>query len=202
MSRLFLKNQLLKQKIQEWFPRLGVYSTSIDGFIIARRDFPSDFEKYFYKPMVILILQGSKHAILGSKEYRYTENQYMISTVDLPATSRIVEASPEKPCLAIALEHNPMLISQLLVEVTDNLKEKNIDYPGFAVEDTTLLLLDAFLRLTLLLKQPEKDQKVLSEMLKREIHYLLLMSPVGKQLQAFASQETRYNKIAKAVRIH
>ena len=179
MSRLFRKNQLLKEKIQEWYPNPGTYSTSISGFIIARRDAPSDFERYFYKPIVILILQGSKQAILGTNEYKYRENQYMISTVDLPTTSRIIEASHEKPCLAIALEFDPLIISQLLSEISNDFKEKANDHLGFAIGDTSLLLLDAFLRLTLLLKQSASDQKILSDMIKREIHYLLLTSSIG-----------------------
>ena len=151
--------------------------------------------------MVILILQGCKLAILGTNEYKCRENQYMVSTIDLPATSRIIEASHEKPCLAVALEFDPLIISQLLSEISNDFKERTTDHPGFAIGDTSLLLLDAFLRLTLLLKQSTDDQKILSDMIKREIHYLLLTSSIGEQLRSFVTQGTQYNKIAKAIDI-
>lgn len=50
MSRLFRTNELLKEKILEWYPNPGTYSTSIPGFIIARRDAPSDFNLRFPQP--------------------------------------------------------------------------------------------------------------------------------------------------------
>lgn len=202
MSRLFRTNELLKEKILEWYPNPGTYSTSIPGFIIARRDAPSDFERYFYKPMVILILQGSKEAILGSEEYRYSENQYMVSTVDLPATSRIIEASHEKPCLAVALEFDSLIIIQLLSEISENEDEKEkSEFRSFDIGNTDILLVDAFLRLTLLLEKSCNKPKVLSDMIKREIHYLLLDSSIGYQLKTLATQGTQYNKIAKAINI-
>lgn len=201
MSRLFRKNELLKEKILKWYPNPGTYSTSIPGFIIARRDTPSDFERYFYKPMVILILQGSKEAILGSEEYRYSENQYMVSNIDLPVTSRILEASHEKPCLAVALEFDSLIITQLLSEISENDEKEKSEFRSFDIGNTDILLIDAFLRLTLLLEKSCNKQKVLGNMIKREIHYLLLDNLIGYQLKTLATQGTQYNKIAKAINI-
>ncbi|MBQ7673437.1 MAG: hypothetical protein IJT36_02805 [Alphaproteobacteria bacterium] len=41
----------------------------------------------------------------------------------------------------------------------------------------------------------------MSDMIQREIHYLLLISSIGKQLRSFTTQGTQYNKIAKAINI-
>lgn len=199
MSRLFRKNQLLKNKIQQWYPEPGDYQTTIPGFSIYRRDMPSDVERYFYRPMIILILQGSKYALWNGMEHQYGANQYMVSTIDLPAASKITKASPEKPCLAVALDLDHTIIFQLLSDITC-LKNPNrkIDPLGFAIGNTNSFLLDAFSRLTMLLEQSAEKQQVLGNMIKREIHYLLLTESVGYQLKALVSQETHHNKIAKA----
>lgn len=202
-SRLVRKNHLLKNKILDRYPNFGKFQTSIPDFSIVRRNELSDFERYLYKPMMILQLQGSKCSFLGASEHRYGANQYMVSTVTVSALSKITEASPEKPFLALALELDYRTIIQLL-SIDDSFKiPKMPDTTGhlWYVWDTDLLLLDAFLRLTLLWEQPPHKQRVLGDMIKREIHYLLLTSSAGEQMQAIATTGTHYNKIAEAVNI-
>lgn len=139
---------------------------------------PSDFKRYLYTPMIILQLQGEKCAILGSHKYVYGENQYMVSTVCVSAVSKVTKATSKTPFLSIALELNSNMIIQLLA--VDNPPTSKITNESqlWFIGNTDLLLLDAFLRLTLLLEQPINKQQVLSDMIKKEIHYLLLTGPV------------------------
>ena len=196
----------------EWYPEEGRYQTPIADFEIVRRDEPSAFSRYLYKPMVIVQLQGSKYAVLGSGEYVYKEHQYMVSTVTVSAASRVTEATPQNPYISLCLNLDLQMIVQLLaankginkdeegeaIRGSDDDAGQGSEHLWF-VADTDLLLLDAFLRLTLLLEQPQNKQKVLADMIKKEIHYLLLTGPVGAHIRAIATKGTQYNKIAEAM---
>ena len=158
MSRFFKKNELLKQEISEKYPSAGIFSTPFPEFTIARRDVPTDFENIFYEPMVILLLQGRKCVIFGEKEYWYGENQHIISIIDMPASSKIVQASHEKPCIGIALKLNSEIIADF-IKGQDNPNFSQALYSPFAICNTDLLLLDAFLRLTFLCDEKGRKQK-------------------------------------------
>lgn len=54
-------------------------------------------EKCFYRPKVILMVQGSKRAVVGAEETVYHENQCLVPGIDVPGTSYVVETSPQKP---------------------------------------------------------------------------------------------------------
>lgn len=213
MNRFMAKNHLLKTKIMEWYPKEGRYQTSIADFEIVRRDEPSTFSRYLYKPMVIVQLQGSKYAVLGSGEYVCKEHQYMVSTVTVSAASRVTEATPQNPYISLCLNLDLRRIVQLLAAnegINEDIKdERETIRCGddasqeserlWFIADTDLLLLDAFLRLSLLLEQPQNKQKVLADIIKKEIHYLLLTGPVGAHIRAIATKGTQYNKIAEAM---
>lgn len=51
-----------------------------------------------------LIVQGSKCAVIGEREYRYAQGQYCITGVDLPSAFYVQNPSEEKPFLAVVLD--------------------------------------------------------------------------------------------------
>ncbi len=45
------------------------------------------------EPFVCVIAQGSKEVLLGESRYRYDPSQYLLATVELPTSRRILQAS-------------------------------------------------------------------------------------------------------------
>ncbi len=84
----------------------GEYRTPIEGLSISRRTTPSIPCHSSYRPCLAMVLQGAKSLRLGSETINYTKGEYLVTSLDLPVTWRVVEASPEAPhlCLALAID--------------------------------------------------------------------------------------------------
>jgi len=191
-------NNLLKEKLLRWMPKTGDYPTAIEGFTIFRRDEANQPENCFYKPLVGVIVQGFKRSIIGSEEYRYGENHCLVTGVDVPSVNYITAASPEQPFLAVSLNLDKYLITQLAAEIPPSPRLGNGSYKGISVADVDPDVLDAFLRLAELLEKPEQIP-VLAPMIIREIHYRLLIGPQGERLRMVNTLGTQSNQIAKTI---
>ena len=191
-------NNLLKEKLLRWMPATGDYPTAIEGLTIFRRDEANQSENCFYKPLVGVIVQGFKRSIIGSEEYRYGENHCLITGVDVPSVNYVTAASPEQPFLAVSLNLDKYLITQLAAEIPPSSRLGNGSYKGIAVAAVDPDVLDAFLRLAELLEKPEQIP-VLAPMIIREIHYRLLIGPQGERLRMVNTLGTQSNQIAKTI---
>ena len=47
---------------------------------------------------------GTKRVDLGGRTFIYDASRYLLTSVDLPIISRVIEASEEAPCLALSLK--------------------------------------------------------------------------------------------------
>jgi hypothetical protein len=64
-----------------------------------------------YEAMFGLVAQGTKSILLADKAFHYGAGQYLVVSVDLPVTSRIIAASEEDPYLSIGLILRPEVIA-------------------------------------------------------------------------------------------
>jgi AraC-like DNA-binding protein len=191
-------NSLLKEKLLRWMPEPGRYPTAVEGFAISRRHDAKELENCVYKPLVAVVVQGSKRSVIGSEEYRYGENHCLVIGVDVPSANHVIVASPEKPFLAVVLDLDKYLITQLAAEIPPSSRPENGSYKGMAVAEVDPDVLDAFLRLVELLDKPEQIP-VLAPMIIREIHYRLLIGPQGERLRMINTLGTQSNQIAKSI---
>lgn len=186
----------LKEKVSALFRKPGMLQTGIKGFSASLRTAPSFNQHCFYKPMAIVVLQGKKQTVLGSEKFTYNENQLVVTSIDIPTVGSIVEASPEKPFMTLILDLDSYLISQLLSE--ENYPHNETACRGMGIAQTDEAISDAFYRLVSLLGQPER-QKIMAPMIIKEIHYLLLTSPLGDILRSVNTKGSQNNKIANAI---
>jgi AraC-type transcriptional regulator N-terminus len=63
-----------------------------------------------------LVAQRTKSILLADKAFHYGAGQYLVVSVDLPVTSRIIAASEGDPYLSIGLILRPKVIASLLLE--------------------------------------------------------------------------------------
>ena len=150
-----------------------------------------------YSPSICIIAQGAKEVQMGEHLFRYDPSQFLLTSFDVPVTTRIVEAQPDKPFLGLKMDLEPTLIASVSVEagVSPGKNEcvKSIDVGRLEGE-----LLDAFVRLFRLLDCPN-DFRVVSPLVLREIIYRLLISDHGPRLRQMASYNGHTNRIGKAV---
>lgn len=196
MARL---NARLKETLLRRLPEPGKYATAAKGFFLARRNEAQQPESCFNKPLAGLIVQGFKRSVVGSEEVCYGEMQCLVAGVDMPSTFYVTDATPQRPFLAVSLELDAYLISQLAASTpAAPVPDGGIDGKSVYVNEVEPEILSAFLRLAELLEKPAQIP-VLAPLIVREIHYRLLMGPCGNMLRQLNTLGTQCHQVAQAV---
>jgi AraC-like DNA-binding protein len=173
-------------------------ATDIAGLTLHRRTVPTAPCSATYEPGVIVIAQGRKQADLGGRTFVYGESRYLLTAVDLPVVSRVVEASEAVPCLAMALRLQMPLVRELLSREEIRVPAPPSDSPAIATGEMTAEFLSACCRLVDLLDNPP-DIPFLSGLVEREIIYRILRGPEGTRLRAIATLGDQSHRTAKAI---
>ncbi|MDR1941667.1 MAG: AraC family transcriptional regulator [Endomicrobium sp.] len=199
LSRIDLKHAslLLKKRLLGKLAKPGFYPTDIEGLQISRRDTPSEISKCFYKPMIAMFVQGNKRILFGGNEYICKENDLVIAGIEVPVSSSIIKASSLKPHLAIALDLDMSMLSQIAIESPQN-NLADSDSKSVLTQHVDADIADAFLRLLELLDKPEHIP-ALAAQIKREIYYRLLTGPNGAQLRSFYALGSQNHQIARSI---
>jgi AraC-like DNA-binding protein len=172
--------------------------TDIPGLMLVRRTAPTAPCSMTYEPSVAVIAQGRKRVDLGPTTFIYDPSRFLLTSLDLPVSSRVIEASEAVPCLALSLKLEMPVVRELLSGEEIQVGEAPSDSPGMATGETTAELLDACCRLVDLLYTPD-DIPFLSGLIQREIIYRILRSAEGSRLRAIATQGEQSHRTAKAI---
>src|SRR5258707_14430085 len=79
-------------------------ATDIPGLTLHRRTAPTAPCSMTYQPGVTVIAQGRKRVELGRNIFIYDASRFLLTSVDLPGVSPVIEASEKAPCLALSLK--------------------------------------------------------------------------------------------------
>ena len=156
---------------------------------------PSQPMSSLYEPMICLVLQGAKEVMIGDRLLRYDPACNFIASLELPVSGRVVEASPDKPYIGVALTIERAMLADLLATMPSSPEGQT---SGFAVTPVTPDLLDAWAQLLALLDTPE-DIAVLAPLREREILYRLLQGPQGGLLRQIARADSRLSRVRRAI---
>ncbi|MFZ6042883.1 AraC family transcriptional regulator N-terminal domain-containing protein [Vibrio natriegens] len=189
---------ILAEKIQKWTGDATQFDTEIPGLRLSRWTTPTPPTSYTHNPSICLIAQGKKRVFLGDDSFTYDANHFLISSVDLPITANIMEASEDEPYLGLIMELDLQEISQLIVDSEFSFKTSKEAQKGIAVGELSGSLQDAFIRLMTLLDEPD-NIKILAPIIKREIFYRLLMTEQGARLNQIVTTGSHSHQIAKAI---
>jgi len=173
-------------------------TTEIPGLTLVRRPAPTAPCSMTYEQSVIVIAQGRKRVDLGRNTFIYDASRFLVTSLDLPVVSRVIEASEEVPCLAMSIKLDMPMVRELLSREEIQVAEAPSDSPGMATGETTVELLSSCCRLVELLNTPQ-DIPFLSGLIQREIIYRVLRSAEGARLRAIATQGEQSHRTAKAV---
>jgi AraC-like DNA-binding protein len=173
-------------------------ATEIPGLTLHRRSAPTAPCSMTYEPGVTVIAQGRKRVELGRNVFIYDASRFLLTALDLPVVSRVIEASKKLPCLALSLKLEMPVVRELLSREEIELAETPSDSPGMAIGETTPEFLSAFCRLVDLLQTPQ-DIPFLSGLIIREIIYRILQSAEGTRLRAIATLGDQSHRTARAI---
>lgn len=188
----------LARQIAIHAPSAGAKTTEIPGLTLYRRTAPSPCYPASYTPSFNVFVQGRKRVTLGGATHVCDESTFVLSSVDVPVVSQIIEASEKVPLLALQLGLDMAMVREILNREEFQANNTLAQYHGFAVGKTTVELLQPCLRLLAMLDTPE-DIPFLSPLVQREIVYRLLRGPQGGRLRAIATVGDQSHRTAKAI---
>lgn len=177
----------------------SLQATAVPGLSLFRQNSPTEPTCYMFTPHLCLVAQGAKRIILENETYVYDALSYIVTSVELPLSSHIIQASPEQPYLGLTLELDLKEIAGLMLQ--DSLAPASAEPTnrGIGSSKTTPALLNAVERLVSLLDTPE-EILVFQPLILREIYCRLLMDAnQGPRLRQIAVAKSRGHQIAKAI---
>ncbi|MEG0603466.1 MAG: AraC family transcriptional regulator [Acinetobacter sp.] len=169
--------------------------TQIAGFSLHRRTAKQSIH-CIYGLGLGIVLQGQKEVIVRDKVHQFAAGQVMLTTIDLPAISRVTKASYAEPFLGMMLALDLDLIIETVQRLDDQIKAKNL--AAFSIEYMDTSLLDALTRLVDLVEQPNMIGQ-LTPIIKQEIIIRLLMGEHGVYLRNFVRVHASDRHIFKAI---
>lgn len=197
-SRMQADLEELAQRIAQALPHDGRVEVQ-PGVFFNRSSKPTEPVHGFAEPAFCVIAQGSKDIMLGGDTFRYDPAHYLITTVDLPLTGQIVEATPAHPYLGFRLVLDPSAVTSVMVESGFIHSRNDAGVMGLDVSVLDAKLLDATLRLVRLLETPE-EYRVLGPLVVREINYRLLTGAQGGRMRHLATFGGQAHRMARAIR--
>lgn len=199
IEQIIVTQGLLARFIDKSADKHGDFATAIPNLSFFRREHTTEPESCLVEPSVLLVSQGKKQMWVGEQPYVYDLQQFLITSLDLPAKSQVVDADADNPCLGLMLKIDLQVITELIAQIgLPPSNNQETTHAGIGISMVTLPMLDSFKRLLSLLDQPNAI-KVLAPLVEREIYYHLLMSDQAKRLWQIASVGSQSHRVAKAI---
>jgi AraC-like DNA-binding protein len=196
-ERRRINHKELVERITRAVPVDGVIQ-GLEGFFLARASAPKGLVHGVLKPCFCVIAQGSKEFLLGDSHYRYDPDHYLITALEMPSISQILEATPQQPYLSLRLDLAPSFVESVIEEMGHGTISRHAEVRAMDVSRLDIDLQDAVVRIVRLLDTPAQVP-VMLPLIRREIVYRLLMGQQGARLRNLAVQAAFSPHIARAV---
>ena len=194
--------RLNREELIERLTRIAPENSLLEvypGIFIYQSSKPTESDISVLKPAFCFIAQGSKDVLLNDELFHYDSGHYLISTLDLPVKSNVVEASREKPYLTLRIDLDPAMVASVMMESKTEVKKSGSKVKAMDVSPVDADLLDAVVRLVKLLDTPD-EMKLFAPPVIREIIYRLLKGRQGERLSHLVTSEGDTRRISSAVK--
>jgi AraC-like DNA-binding protein len=174
------------------------FVTVIDGLTILRANHEKPPSHMVQKPALCVVVQGAKWTTFGNKRFDYRAGQALVVSVEMPASGRVIEASPSEPHLAVIIEFDLGVMREVM---------EGLDAPpivasdtghGVFVTDFDGPLAECVLRAVRLLDTP-KAIPMLYPAIMREICYWLLTGPHGGDVARMTLANNHAQRVINAI---
>lgn len=176
----------------------GLYFCDLPHIVVVHDHTSLKLQKQIYRPIFCLVLQGTKEVLLGERRVVMRAGDALIVSHDLPVTTQVLEATCEQPYIAVVIELDMALVRSLYDEVSGAVPTHS-PVNSVAVGQADDGLIDAMHRL-LTLHADLLQAKVLEPLIRREIHFRLLMTTHGGMLREMLRLDSHAGRIANAIR--
>ncbi|HEU5073072.1 MAG TPA: AraC family transcriptional regulator [Polyangiaceae bacterium] len=174
----------LESLAERWLRREAPARQVWPGLNFVRAEQPGPMHKAAVHSLSLaLVISGRKCARVDGREYHYDASHYFVLTSASVIEARVLEASPERPYLAMLVELPPAMVAKTLAALSqlDSDAPPVEDVPAY-VARVDARLLDAACRFVRAL-ETEADRRILAPLVLEEMGYLLLTSPHARALR-------------------
>lgn len=210
-----ISNHPLARAIDRWtLPSAGdgagsdaplplAHATAIEDLWLYRAHGPAGQQHYIYNASICYIAQGAKEVSVGDQMLRYGKGDFLAVGVHLPTVTRVTDASPERPYLALALDVDADLLFDVAQDVGSLGDKPATGQLGSADSGVFVGQLDdpsraAFQRILGLLGTPDAIP-ALYPAITRELYYWLLRGPHGAAIARMVLPGGHARRIAAAI---
>jgi AraC-like DNA-binding protein len=173
----------------------GIAQTPIPGLALVRETMPTALQYAINRPLVALVLQGSKRVSLGSSTFDFGAGESLLISADIPTVSQITRANLAAPYISVVIELDLAVIAGLVGEIGTVAATSG---GPIRIDPTEAEVSDTVLRLLRLLDRPT-SLSVLQAQLVRELHFWLLSGRLGGSIRALGLPDSHARRIARAV---
>lgn len=180
-------------------PAQGALAHAPSGLHFLRFCAPTGQDATVYRPLLCLVLQGTKEVGTSKRTLRVASGQSLVVSHALPVVSRVTRAAPDRPYIALVFPIDLNLLRGLAADVTHARAQTQRDPFSISLCQTDLEMEEALQRH---LRHCEGDEarRLLAPITAREIHARLLLGPHGEPLRKLLWHETTASRIFQATR--
>ena len=177
--------------------RTGALDHVAGGMHFLRHNHTTVQEATLYQPLLCLVLQGAKEVGTIARTLKIADGQSLLVSHTLPVTSRITEAQPSRPYIALVLPIDLDLLRGLVSDAPALPSGTQRDPFSISLSQTDPDLEDALSRY---LEQTKTElcRTLIAPITLSEIHARLLIGPHGAQLQKLLWHETTTSRVFRA----
>lgn len=81
------------------------FKTTIPYFSIIRMTRPTELSKGILTPSMCMVIQGKKKILIGKSIFQYEAGSYVLSTLDIPVSGQVIEATHDVPYLGLRRDY-------------------------------------------------------------------------------------------------
>ena len=174
------------------------FVTAIEGLLVLRSDHETHPAHLLMKPALCVVIQCAKWTLFGDRRYDYRAGQALVVSVEMPAFSKVVQASPAEPYLAVVIEFNLAIMREVMACLDTPPTPGDHLGHGVFVTDFDGPLSDCVLRMVRLLDTPDAIS-ILAPMIMREICYWMLTGPHGNEVATVVLANSHVQKVVTAI---
>lgn len=157
----------------------------------------SEFDSVVYNPVVCLVLQGAKETTIGDQSVTLHAGDALIVSHDLPVQSRIISATADNPYLALIISLELGLVRSLYEQI-GAISRAIEPARSLSAGPAGAALIEPIARYLALMNN-QFEIEVLGPSILREVHFRLLMSPIGGMLRNLLSMGSHASRVSRAI---
>ena len=180
----------------------GLNITAVPDVGTFRESSPQSRCASVYEPAIVILGQGKKQCYVDGQKYDYRVGNYLSLYLPMPVEVEVVEASPERPLLALGIKIDLVKIANILVRMDQIGHPVTKSEPRYSsaifAKPLNDDLLDSTIRLLQTLDNP-LERAVLGESILDEIYFRLVCDDHSGSLQQLLHHRGQVQQISKAV---